>query len=163
MPNTIPLQDVTGSRGESIVKLLLTDYASTPQPLFRLAHLGDKWPVIDYFVELDGVSRMRPYFLIQVKTTSSNLTDAAKSLKISTKKQDIVRLRQFPGPTYILGVHEPTRRVFVRSVHSRTPPSAINAIKVTHELKDANLRILYNEVRDFWRSTKHKPNRSVFA
>ncbi len=45
---TSELRDVTGFRGENIVELCLTDYKTFPEPLFRPAHLGEKWPAIDY-------------------------------------------------------------------------------------------------------------------
>lgn len=38
---TSDLRDVTGSRGEKIVELRLTDYQSFPEPLFHPTHLGD--------------------------------------------------------------------------------------------------------------------------
>jgi hypothetical protein len=67
-----------------------------------------------------------------------------------------------PGPTYLLGVHEPTRRVFVKSVHTGVAAEAITKIALTHELNSANLQKLYNEVRDYWQSATHKPTDSVF-
>src|SRR5437764_3472621 len=112
------LRDVTGFRGEKIVELCLTEYSGFPAPLFRPGFLGDKWPAIDFYVELNGVQGKRPYFLIQCKTTSGTLSPRASSLKISSKREDVARLLQIPGPTYILGVHEPSRRVFAKSVHT---------------------------------------------
>ena len=49
------LTDVIGKRGENIVELCLTEYSNFPAPLFDLTHLGDKWPVADYYVELTTV------------------------------------------------------------------------------------------------------------
>jgi hypothetical protein len=157
------LQDVTGFRGDKIVELCLTDFESFPNPLFRPGFLGDKWPAIDFFVELTGIRGRRPYFLVQSKATTATLDARATSLRISSKKEDVTRLLQIPGPTYILGVHVPSRRVFVRSVHIGVAPRAMTRIPLTHELTSANLQILHNEVRDYWRSTGHKPTSSVFA
>src|SRR5688572_5392436 len=117
MPTSF-LQDVTGFRGEKIVELCLTDYSAFPRPLFRPAFLGDKWPAVDFYVELNDVRGKRPYFLIQCKATAAALTGRSTSLAISSRRDDIARLLQIPGPTYILGVHEPTRRVFAKSVHT---------------------------------------------
>ena len=157
------LRDVTGFRGEKIVELCLTEYSAFRAPLFRPGFLGDKWPAIDFYVELNGVRDKRPYFLIQSKSTSAALNPRATSLKISSKKEDVVRLLQIPGPTYILGVHEPSRRVFAKSVHTGVAARAITRIEFTHELTPVNLQKLYEEVRDYWRSTTHKPFTSVFA
>ena len=65
-----------------------------------------------------------PYFLIQTKATTSALTTRSTSLTISSRREDVARLLKIPGPTYILGVHEPTRRVFAKSVHTGVAVSA---------------------------------------
>jgi hypothetical protein len=85
------------------------------------------------------------------------------SITISVKKQDIERLLRIPGPTYILGVHEPSKRVFVRSVHEGTSLRAITRIPISRELTSKNLRILHDEVRDYWAGNSHKPRSSAFA
>jgi hypothetical protein len=151
------LQDVTGFRGEKIVELCLTDYSAFSRPLFQPGFLGDKWPAVDFYVELNGVRGRRPFFLIQSKATSADLAPNATSLRISTTKGDIVRLLEIPGPTYILGVHEPSRRVFAKSVHTGIAVRAITRIQLTHELTSGNLQRLYDEVRGYWRTTGHKP------
>ena len=162
MPTSF-LQDVTGFRGEKIVELCLTDYSAFPRPLFRPGFLGDKWPAVDFYVELNDVRGRRPYFLIQSKATTAALTARSTSLAISSRRVDVARLLQIPGPTYILGVHEPPRRVFAKSVHTGVAVRAITRIQLTHELTSTNLRRLYDEVRAYWRSATHKPTTSVFA
>lgn len=159
----IELTDVTGFRGERIVELCLTDYSSYPKPLFRPAFLGDKWPTLDHFVELAENSGERLYFFAQVKSTAAKLGKRATTLQVTTKKRDVERLLQIPGPTYILGVHEPTKRVFVRSVHSATPLKAISSISLSYELTSTNLRVLHDEVRAFWIGSTFKPTASVFS
>ena len=56
---TTELNDITGFRGEKIVELCLTDYSDFPKPLFRPGFLGDKWPAIDFYVELTAVRGKR--------------------------------------------------------------------------------------------------------
>jgi hypothetical protein len=160
---TTQLQDITGFRGEKIVELCLTNYESFPKPLFKPGFLGDKWPAIDFYVELSAVHGKRPYFFVQAKSTVSALTAQSTHLNVTTKKADIVRLLRIPGPTYILGVHEPSKRVFVRSVHTGTPKKAITRIPLSYELTSSKLQSLHDEVRAFWQSTSHKPTSSEFA
>jgi len=157
------LRDVTGFRGERIVELCLTDYRTFPAPIFRPGFLGDKWPTIDFYVELLAVRGKRPYFLAQAKATKTALTPQSRRLKISTKKLDIARLRRIPGPTYILGVHEPSQRVFVRAVHQRTAIKAITSIPLTHELTATNLKALHREVLQYWSTNAPKPTDSIFT
>ena len=160
--NMAHLRDVTGFRGEKIVELCLTDFSEFARPLFRPGFLGDKWPAIDFYVELNDVRARRPYFLVQTKTTSAKLKLHDTSLKISSTKHDVHRLLQIPGPTYILGVHEPSGRVFAKSVHKGIDPVAITRIQLRNELTSSNLRRLYDEVRHYWQLTQHKPSTSVF-
>jgi hypothetical protein len=163
MPPPVFLQDVTGFRGEKIVELCLTEHSEFARPLFRPGFLKDNWPAIDFYVELEGVRGKRPYFLVQSKATSAKLATHATSLRISSTKNDVARLLRIPGPTYILGVHEPSRRVFAKSVHTSIAARGITRIPLSHELTAVNLRRLYNEVRDYWQSVGHKPITSVFA
>lgn len=160
---TTDLKDITGYRGEKIVELCLTDYRDFPKPLFRPGFLGDKWPAIDFYVELTAVRGKRLYFFIQAKATTSELTERSTNLSISTKKKDIDRLLRMPGPTYILGIHEPSKRVFIRSVHTGIPVKAITRIPINYELTSINLMRLHNEVRDYWLKAEHKPINSVFS
>jgi len=160
---TAELNDITGSRGEAIVELCLTDYRNFAKPLFRPGFLGDKWPTIDFYVELCNVAGSVPYFFAQAKATGKTLTKKSHALRILAKKRDIQRLLRLPGPTYIFGIHEPSQRVFVRSVHRGTPIKAMTQIPLTHELTSGNLAVLHNEVRTFWQTHDHKPQFSVFA
>src|SRR6516162_8561794 len=59
-----------GDRGESIFELAIMDYSRLPAPLFRPTFLGDKWPAVDFLVELTGVRGMTPVFFVQVKSTA---------------------------------------------------------------------------------------------
>ncbi|MBD1903741.1 hypothetical protein NDI44_28055 [Trichocoleus sp. DQ-A3] len=161
------LKDVTGSRGENIVELCLTDYQAFSKSLFNPAFLGDKWPAIEFFVELNDVPGKRLYFFAQVKTTTSALHTL--HLEISSKRKDIERLLEIPGPTYILGVHEPSSRVFAISVHTGVAVKAITKIPLAYELTNPNLQTspnlqkLHDEVRTYWSTTNHKPTTSVFT
>ena len=157
------LIEVVGFRGEKVVELCLTNYESFAEPLFRPGFLGDKWPSIDFYVELRTVRRRTPYFFGQAKATRSRLLKSSPNLRISTRRQDVERLLRIPGPTYIFGVHEPSKRVFIRSIHRGTMVRAITTIPVTHELTPQNLRALHTEVRRFWEGDDYKPNKSVFA
>jgi hypothetical protein len=159
----VELRDVVGFRGEKLVELRLTDYSEFERPLFRPGFLGDKWPAIDFYVELNAVRGKRPYFFAQVKATSSSLTAESTHLTLSSKKADIDRLLRIPGPTYIFGVHEPSNRVFVRSIHAGVPVRAVTRIPVAYELTSTNLEVLHREVREFWSANDHKPAASVFS
>lgn len=157
------LRNAVGFRGERIVELRLSEYEELAAPLFSPAFLGDRWPAIDFYVELNEVPGKRLYFFAQAKATASSLADHSEHLTVSTRKTDVDRLLSIPGPTYILGVHEPSQRVFVRSVHAGVPVASIIRIPDQHELTSANRRLLHEEVCDFWLSRDFKPTHSAFS
>lgn len=161
---TLQLRDVTGSRGEKIVDLCLTDYSAFPAPLFGPAFLGDKWPALDFYIELRTIIGAGLFFFGQAKSTAATLSKRARVLPISADRDDVDRLRRIPAPTYILGVHEPSKRVFIRAVHSATPVKAITSIPLTHELTSANLQVLHDEVVSHWGAINpSKPSASAFT
>lgn len=155
------LQDVIGERGEKIFELAITDFRQFKGPLFKPAFLGDKWPTIDFYIELLGVPPTSPFFFVQVKSTSAPLLKESKVIKISAPKEGCELLFKVPGPTYLVGVHEPTKKAYILSVH-QPPKKGIFKIPLTHELTPGNLKILYEEVRAFWENHPHKPLRSHF-
>jgi len=157
------LRDVTGFRGEKILELCLTDYRAFRGPLFQPYFLGEKWPSIDFYVELRNRRSQGFYFFAQAKATRKPLVPGQTDLAISTKKKDIEHLLRIPGPTYLFGIHEPSRRAFVRSVHQGVPPRAITRIPLSHELTSRNLRILHDEVLEYWTTRSQKPDSSRFA
>jgi hypothetical protein len=91
------LWNAVGDRGENIFELAITDYSQFPRPLFRPAFLGDKWPALDYLVELTGVRGMTPIFFVQVKATAATIVGNQLPVALPPKKrQALVRI---PGPT----------------------------------------------------------------
>jgi hypothetical protein len=154
------LVNVVGDRGENIFELAITDFSQFPRPLFRPAFLGDKWPAADYLVELTGVKNMTPIFFVQVKSTSAAIADNRLKVALPPKKKR--RLVCVPGPTYLVGVHEPMKRAFIRAVYDQSHQGVFE-IPVTHELTPVNLRVLYDEVKAFWKLQNIKPQQSAFA
>ena len=156
------LAAVIGVRGESIFELAVTDYSRFARPLFRPSFLGDKWPSVDYYVELLGVRDCRPFMFAQVKSTAQQLSPGSHDIEISLPKSNCLSLFMVPGPTYLAGIHEPTRRAFIVSVHRR-PNQGVYRIPLKNELTPDNLRLLYNEVVEFWKSHPFKPFTSAFS
>jgi hypothetical protein len=113
------LSNLIGDRGEKRFELAITDYRMFQRPLFRPSHLGDRWPTVDYYVELLGVRGFTPFFFVQVKSTTAPLSTEAAAIPIKVSKDKCDRLYRIPGPTYLGGVHEPSGRAFIRSLHQK--------------------------------------------
>jgi hypothetical protein len=151
-----------GDRGEMLFKLAISEYSMFPRPLFRPGFLGEKWPAIDFYIELLGVKSRTPFFFVQVKSTATAIPVGATDLEVSLppKKRDF--LFRVPGPTYLAGVHEPSKRTFILSINAQAP-QGVYKIPLQHELTPANLQILYEEVKAFWKSHTYKPQNSHFV
>ena len=154
------MKNVIGQRGEAKLQLCLTDYENYRSPLFNPGFLGDKWPVIDYYVEVLRTHR-KCFFFAQAKSTTRSLT--ATHLLISSKKSDIQGLKKIPGPTYMFGIHEPSGRIFVICVNAQTPRKAITRIPLANELTPSRLMDLHQEVKKFWQTNAFKPTKSAFS
>ncbi len=155
------LANVRGDRGEGIFKLAITDYKQFPAPLFRTAFLGEKWELIDFYVELLDVPDAQPFFFVQVKTSASTIRAGANKFKIVMEKADCEGLYRIPAPTYLVGVHEPMQKAYILSIHDK-PTKGVYSIPLKYELTPDNLKILHQEVREFWKSSG-KPTRSHFV
>jgi hypothetical protein len=86
------MQDALGQRGEALFTILMTAFEPGEQPLFRPQFLGDKWPYIDFFVELLGHDDIKPFFFVQVKTTRQGYTKRQHRLKIGVAEDKILGL-----------------------------------------------------------------------
>jgi hypothetical protein len=160
MKSSGELSQTIGTRGESIFELAITDYSQFETSLFRPAFLSDRWPAIDFLVELIGVRDVTPYFLVQVKATRNAISKDRIVVELPPKNK--TALARVPGPTYVVGVHEPSKRTFIRAVLDPKPPG-IYDIPVAYELTPANLQVLYDEVKDYWIHSDRKPLRSQFV
>ena len=70
-------------------------------------------------------------------------------MAISTSREDIAGLLEIPAPTYILGIHEPSKRVFIRSVHDGIAVKAITRIPIGYELTAKNPKSFMMKLYDF--------------
>lgn len=145
--------DDLGRRGESLCHVLLTKFCGRTRPYFNPQFLGDKFASLDFLVELIGSQRGTPYFFVQVKATRAGYQmdgTGQRRLKVKVSRRDVQRLKQYPGPTYVIGIDEPTQTGFVVSVDDDCP-NILTGLPTTHELNCANLRRLWQEVDDYWR------------
>jgi len=110
------LRDTIGQRGEALFFVILTKLYGRARPLFKPQFLGDKWPTVDFIVELiDSSSTVVPYFFVQVKTTQQGYTKKYRCLKIQVSARDARRLASFPAPTYVVGIDEINESAYITS------------------------------------------------
>ena len=157
------MQNALGQRGEVLFYLLITRFYGRKQPVFRPQFLGDKWPTIDFVVELTNYpGNLIPYFFVQVKTTQQGYTKKNNRLKVKISASDMKRLSLFPAPTYVVGVDELNEQGYIVSAngeYNKAATSLSTRFPLNQEIQD----LLWQEVIDFWQGVGSLYIRSKFV
>lgn len=151
MRNTATPDDI-GRRGESIFHSLITKSFNLKPPIFRPQFLGDKWPTLDFFVELLGTNDITPYFFVQVKTTRAGYTSRTNRLKIAVSGEEMRKLASFPAPTYLAGIDEIQEEGYILSANGEYPDGFFG-FPTLYPINQATRDLLYKEVQAYWRQT----------
>ncbi len=157
-------RDDIGSRGEAIFFVRITDFCGRKRPLFRPRFLGEKAQALDYLVELLGAGERTPFFFAQVKTTRKGTTSRGRPprLKVGVSRRDVARLALYPAPTYLVGIDERRELGYIWAVLG-SMRDAIPSLPTNFPLDCANLRLLWEEVRQFWQGRDMDMRRSAFV
>jgi hypothetical protein len=82
------------------------------RPLFKPTYLGQKYPSVDFIVDvLNTDGSTGGFFFVQVKSTSKAGEGARIRVSISPKKYN--RLASLPAPTYLIGVDTRAERTYL--------------------------------------------------
>lgn len=147
-------QDYTGRRGEFITTVHLTRPDPILKcPLFDPTFLGDKYPTVDFLVDILDGGKSVGFFFIQVKATETT-TPAATAVAATIKDEKYDMLVGIPVPTFLVGVDSVNERSFIIAATPST--SKPSSIPMTHDLGLAVVRSrLHKEMVDFW--AVHRP------
>ncbi len=152
-----PSTNSTGGLGEILAQLHFSRPLKTGAqlPLFRASHLGEKYPVVDFIVDiLDDDENSLGFFFVQVKATSA-AKPKAKTLSLQIELPKYNRLAQIPAPTFLVGVDIDAEKVYLVSA-AKPEKKAFSSICKKFDLKDDDVRVaLYKEVKKYWK--KHSP------
>jgi len=147
---SLTLQDAIGLRGESIFSAALTKLYGRAEPLFNPRFLGEKYPSVDYIVELNTPSApIISYFFVQVKTTRAGYTKQGHRLKVKMLDKDVTRLIALPAPTYVVGVDEVNEATYIVSANGRYT-RGLSSLSTRFPLNQSNQELLFQEVSRFW-------------
>ena len=134
-----------GDLGEAVFNVEMTrDY------IFRPRHLGEKWPVSDFYVELIG-PKEHFFFIVQIKSTTQGL-DKSGNLKIQATQKKITELNAYFCPTYLAGVDVKTESVYLIAINEDSQ-NAISKLPTVFKLDSKNKRLLFDDVKSFWENT----------
>jgi hypothetical protein len=142
-----------GQRGEALFYVLITKSYGRARPIFRPQFLGDKWPLVDFIVELVDAGKITPYFFVQVKTTRDGYTQRNNRLKVKVNGEDMRRLASYPAPTYIIGIDEIMEVGYIVSANGEWMNSIPN-MSIDFPINKINQDQLWDEVNSFWAKSK---------
>jgi len=132
-------KEITATRGEARFILMLTQPHPERGSLFAAPrHLGEKMPVVDYLVELVSEAEVKPFCLVQVKTTTAGYTSGGQ-LKVTVSARDMQRLATFGVPSYVVGIDEVSDRGFVVPSKGRTS-EGFSQMRTDHPLTPGTSR-----------------------
>jgi hypothetical protein len=144
------MREALGRRGEAIFFVLMTEFHSDDGPIFRPQFLGDKWPYVDFIVELVVKKGTPvPYFFVQVKTTRGGYTKEEKRLKVRVSKELVCGLAYYPAPTYVVGIDEIDEQGYIVSANGENLAS-ISSLSTAFPVNQHNREVLWQEVKGFW-------------
>jgi len=150
-----------GQRGEALFYVLITKSHGREKPIFRPQFLGDKWPIVDFIVELVDAGSITPYFFVQVKATRNGFTKRDNRLKIPIYSDDMRKLALYPAPTYIVGIDEIKEEGYALSANGEWL-QGMSSLPTTFPLNKTNQELLWKEVKNYWMKVKIRPKVSHF-
>jgi hypothetical protein len=130
------------------------------RPLFRTTALGDKYPTVDFLVDVLGPDDVSlGFFFVQVKGTT---VATGSRLPVDVPRDRFNLLVRLPAPTYLIGVDIFAETAYLVAAHKlrKTP---VSSIAKTHSLRDDRVKIkLHREVLAFWKANKPILQRTQF-
>lgn len=142
------MSDELGKRGEALFYVTITRFYGRERPLFRLQFLGDKWPTLDFFVELVDAGDSTPYFFAQVKATRKGRLRNGR-LRVEVERDDMRRLALYPAPTYVVGIDEISEEGYILSANGESANS-LASLPTDFPINKTNQELLWEEVKQFW-------------
>ena len=144
------MRDVVGQRGEALFYTMITRLYGRNKPLFRPQFLGDKWPTVDFIVELINYSgEVTPFFFVQVRTTNLGYTKKKNRLKIQATANDMKKLAKIPAPTYICGIDEVNELGYIVSANGESL-KRFSSLSTKFPINKNTQDMLWEEVKNFW-------------
>lgn len=142
-----------GENGEDIAKAILGSFS-----IFRVVFLGDKNPITDFYAEIaKGQGKGYP-FLVQVKTTMSELDEHGR-LHVAVPNEKYQSLCQRPIPTYVAGVDLNNHTLFIRPAFDESEHVSFIAPNMVISFYDKldcgqKLQTIQRDVITYWESIK---------
>jgi hypothetical protein len=122
--------------------------------LFRMTHLGDAYPTIDFLVDILGPgAEAQGFFFARVKGTVQKASSAGR-LPVAMRPDRFNKMVAIPAPTYLIGVDVRSENSYIVAAHDRRS-SRVSSITREYPLRNDAVRTgLYQEVESFWKASR---------
>jgi hypothetical protein len=149
----IKMSNRIGKRGENIFATIISRNVASKGFLLDPTFLGDKFPTVDFHVDLLQYPH-KAFFYASVKTTTLGYYPDDEKIKITIGKEEVAELSKFPIPVYIFGIDETKEKGFLISANNLNTSLNINGIPTKFPITGAVLELLWKEVADYWDNSR---------
>jgi hypothetical protein len=143
------MTNMIGKRGEILFSFLISQPGERGVYCLDPSFLGDKYPTIDFIVDLLNYPGKRSFFFASVKATQRGM-DGEQRLRVQVSKQDLGRLQSFGVPVYLFGVDETGEQVYFLCANNLDATQDLRGMPTRHLLTAASVEKLWQEVGEFW-------------
>lgn len=147
-----------GSRGESIFGMLISRYVDPYGSLFKPVFLGDKYPTVDFHIDLLNYTDKKGFFFASIKTTTQGYSADKTKLKIHVSKEELRELSKFPIPVYLFGIDAMEEKGYFICANDINTNSNLNGLPHKYPIDKPHVIALWEEVKQFWDT-----NRSIYT
>jgi hypothetical protein len=142
-----------GKRGENIFATIISRNVASRGFLFDPTFLGDKFPTVDFHVDLLQYP-YKAFFYASVKTTTLGYYPGDEKIKITIGKDEVAELNKFLIPVYIIGIDETQEKGYLISANNLDTSLNINGIPTKFPVGSTVLQLLWKEVADYWDNSR---------
>ena len=139
-----------GKIGERIFTVLISRHFDPNGYLFDPVFLGDKYPTVDFYVDLLNNQDEKGFFFVSVKTTTQGYSTDKTKLKIQVSKEELHALRKYPVPVYLFGIDAVEEKGYFTCVNHIDTNSGLSGLLVTYPFEKPHIDALWAEVKQFW-------------
>lgn len=147
-----------GSRGESIFGMLISRYFDPHGSLFKPVFLGEKYPTVDFYVDLLSYPDKKGFFFASIKTTTQGYTADKTKLKIQVSKEELKELSKFPVPVYLFGIDAVEEKGYFICANDIDTSRNLNGLSVKYPIDKMHTIELWEEAKNYWDT-----NRSIYT
>ena len=146
-------KNIIGQRGENLFATIISKFIINENAhLFSPEFLGDKYPSVDYIVDLLKYNKSKAFFFVSVRSTRIGYTKKEKKLKVKFPKNNLDNLKKIPIPTYLVGIDEENEKGYIISVQN-LKVDKISSLSTKYPINQKNIVLLWNEVKNYWKKS----------